>query len=276
MASMNGLNTLNTLIVNDGDLLDLNTLNVNAKRFNGKFERHDVFGQNRTVDTIERIISPGIPTATGVQNITLLETTGVILSISSTSANDTSAGTGAQTIFIAGLDENLKEICEELTLNGQTPVNTLNTYFWAQEFGVLNAGSSRTNEGILYCGDSDDTFSGGVPDTRVYLSGDIGDGLSKTMINRSSSTQNTYHSKIHISSDANVNKSVIVKLYVGGEPGLNSFINLDKFIISSGLVQLDMSSVNRYAPGTFFFLTAQSGTGTIDMVGKMSNIQENI
>lgn len=259
--------------VNDGDFLNLSTLNANSRRI-ANFSRHDVFGHNQSVDTTERIISPGMPSATGVQDITLLEGASITVSVASTSANDTSAGTGAQTMLLEGQDAFGNEIGETIILNGQTPVNSTLTYFWVAEMLVIDAGTSRSNEGIIYAGDSADTFTTGVPDTRIYMSMDIDDGLSKTMINKSSRVQNNYHTSLHISSDASANKSVIVKLktnIIG-----NSFTVLDQFIISSGLVEINMMSVNRNPPGVIFFLTAQSGTGTVDLVAKLSNIQEDI
>lgn len=261
------------------DVLSLSTLDINGRRFSsGKYERHDVFGQNIAVDTTERIISPGIPSATGVADITLIDgVNGVILSFASTSANDTSAGSAARTIFIEGQDINNLTICETLSLNGLTPVNTVKTYYWVQEFGVLTTGDTsfpaNSNDGIIYCGDSADTFTSGVPDTRIYLSCDINDGFSKTMTNKGNSTQRTYHTKLHISSDATANKSLTIKLFQV-EDGIA--FSVDKFIISSGLVQIDMSSINRYLPGGIFFITGQASSSTITMAGKLSNIQENI
>jgi len=47
-----------------------------------------------------------------------------IMYVSSSSANDTSAGTGARTVLVSGLDANYNEVEETVTLNGQTQVAT--------------------------------------------------------------------------------------------------------------------------------------------------------
>ena len=50
------------------------------------------------------------------------------MTISSADANDTSAGTGAQTVTINGLDANYAEISETVTMDGQIAATTTNSY----------------------------------------------------------------------------------------------------------------------------------------------------
>lgn len=75
-----------------------------------------------------------------------------IMTISSTSAADAAAGTGARTVLVTGLDANYVEISEVVTLNGQTPVNTVNQYLRAHGMTVLTAGSGGTAAGTIYQG----------------------------------------------------------------------------------------------------------------------------
>lgn len=67
------------------------------------------------------------------------------------SANDTSAGTGARTIQIDGLDANYALQSESLTMNGVTPVSSVNT--WRRVFTafVLTAGSGGANASTITC-----------------------------------------------------------------------------------------------------------------------------
>lgn len=90
------------------------------------------------------------------QSNTLIECldSAMILNVVSTSINDTLAGSGARTVYIAGLDANYNEQSEILTLNGTTPVNTINDYVWAHTLMVLTAGSTGYNEGILTLNDT--------------------------------------------------------------------------------------------------------------------------
>ena len=90
----------------------------------------------------------------------------VTMFISSTSANDASGGTGANTILIQGLDGDYNEIEETVTLNGQTQVATQSSYLRLHRAFVTLAGSSGTSGGTIYIGSSGAT--GGVPNTTVY------------------------------------------------------------------------------------------------------------
>ena len=88
-----------------------------------------------------------------------------VMKISSSSANDAAAGTGARTISIAGLNANYNEISETVTLNGQTEVNTVNSYLRIFRMYVTTAGSGATAAGTIYAGTG--TVTSGVPAT-VY------------------------------------------------------------------------------------------------------------
>jgi hypothetical protein len=87
------------------------------------------------------------------------------MKVSSSSANDTASGTGARTVYVAGLDANHNEISEIVTLNGQTAVLTTQFFLHINEAYVATAGSSLSAEGDIYFGDG--TVTAGVPAT-VY------------------------------------------------------------------------------------------------------------
>jgi len=94
------------------------------------------------------------------------------LSVSSSSANDTSAGTGARTVTLSGLDANYAEISETVTLNGQTAVTTTNSYLRIFRMVVNSAGSGGQNAGVIYAGTG--TVTAGVPANK-YATIVIGD-----------------------------------------------------------------------------------------------------
>lgn len=83
--------------------------------------------------------------------------------VSSTNANDTSAGTGARTICIQGLDASYNEITETVTLNGTTPVTTTNTFIAINFAYVATAGSLKCAAGDIYIGSG--VVTGGIPAT---------------------------------------------------------------------------------------------------------------
>lgn len=113
-----------------------------------------IFGYNADVDITEESVWPD-------GGVIPHPTTASVLEISSTSANDTSAGIGARTVFIEGLDGNYNSVSETVTLNGQTAVNTTNSYLYINMFYVVSVGSAGHNEGIINAGTG--TVTAGVP-----------------------------------------------------------------------------------------------------------------
>lgn len=96
-----------------------------------------------------------------------------VLKVSSSSANDTSAGTGARTVELFGLDANYDEINEIVTLSGQTAVDTTNSFLRINRMVVRSAGSGETNAGVIYAGTG--TVTSGVPANK-YATVAAGDG----------------------------------------------------------------------------------------------------
>jgi hypothetical protein len=94
------------------------------------------------------------------------------LSISSSSTADTSAGTGARTVTLFGLDADYNEISETVTLNGQTAVTSTNSYLRIYRMLVRSAGSGGQNAGVIYAGTG--TVTSGVPANK-YATIAIGD-----------------------------------------------------------------------------------------------------
>lgn len=84
-----------------------------------------------------------------------------VMKVSSSDANDTSAGTGARTVTIYGLDSDYVEASETVSLSGQTAVNTVNTYIRINSVVVNTAGSGGVNAGAIYVGTG--TVTAGVP-----------------------------------------------------------------------------------------------------------------
>ena len=63
--------------------------------------------------------------------------------------NDTSAGTGARTVKIYGLDSNWDKISETVTMNGATGVITTSSFLRIYRAHVVTAGSLETNSGLI-------------------------------------------------------------------------------------------------------------------------------
>lgn len=101
------------------------------------------FGLNEDVDTGT---TPEDVWTTG--GVFVPPTTNRIHAIVSTSANDTSAGTGARTVKVYGVTT-AGLANEVVTLNGVTPVNTVNSYLDIYIMYVNTAGSGATNVGAI-------------------------------------------------------------------------------------------------------------------------------
>jgi hypothetical protein len=128
------------------------------------------FGQNAVVgNSVETIWSQG-----GLYSYPPSATT---MTVSSSNTNDTSAGTGARTVLISGLDGDYDEISETITLNGQTAVTTINSFLRVNRAIVLTAGSGGVNAGIIYVGTG--TVTSGVP-ANIYTTIN-GDGTNQTL-----------------------------------------------------------------------------------------------
>jgi hypothetical protein len=103
-----------------------------------------IFGHNDDLDagTLPETLVPwgglvSIPSAVGT------------LSIVSSSANDTSDGTGARTVIVNGLDSN-KDILEvTYTLNGTTPVVSASVWTRINKIYVTSVGSGGVNAGTI-------------------------------------------------------------------------------------------------------------------------------
>lgn len=68
----------------------------------------------------------------------------------SSDADDTSAGTGARSILITGLDTNFDPVTEIVSLDGVTPVATTRTdWNRINDIFVVSSGSSENNEGTI-------------------------------------------------------------------------------------------------------------------------------
>jgi hypothetical protein len=100
------------------------------------------FGYNDDIDV-------GTETIWSVGGLFSRITTAQTLSIASSSANDTAAGTGAQSIIIYGVNQNYENIIEVVTLNGTTPVITNNLYFGVNRMSIYLAGSNGANIGNI-------------------------------------------------------------------------------------------------------------------------------
>ncbi len=72
-----------------------------------------------------------------------------LVTVVSDNAADDSAGTGAQTITLHGLDGTGAEVSETVTMDGATPVDSVNSYWRLPRAKVVNVGSGGVNAGTI-------------------------------------------------------------------------------------------------------------------------------
>jgi uncharacterized Zn-binding protein involved in type VI secretion len=115
-----------------------------------------VFGFNPDVDTSQVSVWP-------LPSLITFPAAALQMTVSSTSANDTAAGTGARTVVVQGLDANYNEVTETVTLNGQTAVTMSASLLRVNYAYVATAGSDNSAAGDIYIGTG--TVTAGVPAT---------------------------------------------------------------------------------------------------------------
>ena len=91
------------------------------------------------------------------------------LYISSSSTNDTVAGTGARTVKVSGLDSNYDEVSVTVNMDGQSGVS-LGTFIRVNRIEVITAGSGGANAGNLHVGSQASPTVGVPTTTYAYVS----------------------------------------------------------------------------------------------------------
>ena len=145
-------------------------LGVSSGDLSPSYKQVYKFGQNADIgNSVETIWLEG--------GLYVYPPSATTMTVSSSDVNDTSAGTGARTIQIAGLDGSYNEVSETITMNGQTPVTTSNSYLRVNRGLVLTAGSGGANAGIIYVGTG--TVTAGVPANKYTTIN--GDGTNQSL-----------------------------------------------------------------------------------------------
>ena len=142
-------------------------LQVSRNQIPGHYFIHK-FGYNPIISTVvETVWSQG--------GLYVYPSSASTMYISSSSTNDTAAGTGARTVTVFGLDADFNSISVTVALNGQVGVQLNGALNWyrVNRITVDTAGSGGANAGVLYVG-TEATPAGGVP-VNKYATVAIGD-----------------------------------------------------------------------------------------------------
>ena len=98
------------------------------------------------------------------------------LEVLSSDTDDTSAGTGARTVELQGLDSSWNLLTETVTMNGTSAVTTTGSFLRIFRAKVVTAGSSGRNEGTITIRDQDTST------TRALITNGATDGNGQTLM----------------------------------------------------------------------------------------------
>ena len=184
-----------------------------------------------------------------------------IMTISSSSANDTAAGTGARTVEIFGLDGDYNEVNEVVTLNGQTPVNTTKSYFRINRGIVRSAGSGGANAGTIYAGTG--TVTTGVP-ANVYLSIN-GDGDNQTLMGLWTvpAGYTAFLTKMALSTGTSTQTPAILNASLVARPYGEVFQIKERFTLTDGAHEQFYTFPLRFTEKTDLEMRAFSSSGSV-------------
>ena len=185
------------------------------------------FGNNTTVgNSLETIWAEG-----GLYSYL---TAATVLKVSSSSTDDTSAGTGARTVQLYGLDGDYNEINELVTLNGRTAVNTTQSFLRINRMVVRSAGSGGANAGVIYAGTG--TVTTGVP-ANVYASvnGVTGANQSLMALWTVPAGYTAYMLQYDVSNGTTSNTPAVCKLILAVRPYGEVFQSTDVKSLTTGM-----------------------------------------
>lgn len=179
------------------------------------------------------------------------------MTVSSDDAADTSAGTGARTVTISGLDANYAEITEVITMNGTTAVTTTNSYFRINNMVVTTAGTGRTNAGSIFIGTG--TVTAGKP-ANVYAEIFDGDGIEHEGVYTVPAGKSLYPYTMHFGAQSG--KDVVLQAHSSSEAGVD--IVYAEWEVSDH-VTIPVDGLFRIPEKTDFEFRAKVSSGTSDM-----------
>lgn len=184
-----------------------------------------------------------------------------VIKVSSSSTSDTSSGTGARTVTISGLDANYDEISETVTLNGQTAVNTTNSFLRVFRLLVNTAGSGGQNAGVVYAGTG--SVSSGVP-ANVYGAIEIGDNQSLMGFWTVPRGYTAYLMQVDVTVNTEVaNKYGTVSICARPEGGV--FNVKDKFVMSQDVYHQEFTFPLKFEEKTDFEVRAIASSSNADL-----------
>ena len=216
-----------------------------------------IIGDNESVSTTEGTVWEA-PTIGGDNRVTFPEAASV--AVASTDAADTSAGTGARTFLITGLDASNNVQTPIVTMNGTTEVNLPGTWNAINGVVMLSAGSGGINAGNVWVG-AQGTFTSGKPSTgnQYNVVRAAAGGVSETAAYRVPANCTLYQRHVYL--DGEGNKDIEFKF--NGQTTLGGpVLVLYRATISGNLNDFNADlAVPGAEAGTTIEMTAETASG---------------
>ena len=197
------------------------------------------------------------------------------LEVTSSSADDKgtpTAGTGARTVTLEGLDASLLEISETVTLNGQTAVETDAAFLRLHRMFVVTSGSGDTNAGVIYAANVSGTHSSGVPTNLALVYSTIAatEGQTLQSFYTVPANKTAYITDLYVSSfgSSTLSATITFRMRKTGE----SWRTIDKFIVFRSMIRINHEIPHEIPAGTDLEVKADSSASTVDVTASFDMI----
>jgi hypothetical protein len=183
------------------------------------------------------------------------------MTVSSSSTNDTSSGTGARTVLIFGLNGSYVETSETITLNGQTAVTTTNSYIRMNRAIVLTAGSGVANAGIIYVGTG--TVTTGVP-SNIFTTIAVGTNQTLQTFWTVPANYTAYLYQVNISTGNTSNTKALLRVSLVARPFGGVFNTKELITLTDGNHLQTYDFPIKFTEKTDLEVRAISSSGSVD------------
>jgi len=188
------------------------------------------------------------------------------LEVLSSSANDTSAGTGARTVELEGLDSSWNLLTETVTMNGTTAVTTTGSFLRIFRARVVTAGTGLINTGDITIRDQDTST------TRAIITNSVGKSMGQTLmaIYTVPAGKTAYLININFSSGKDLEQEY--RLMARDNTVANAAWNVREFVTGrGGFSDFPKEAINKYTEKTDLDLQAissavSSAAGGIELI----------
>ena len=178
--------------------------------------------------------------------------------VASTSTDDDAGGTGALTVLLGGVDSSGVAQTETITLDGQTEVESANTYKGVTTATTLTSGSGNKNAGDIWVGSG--TFTSGVPAVKNLFS-EAGDTIARSAVSFVAANHKHWVIQLNFTiADTSKALNILINTYDGSMHRIGAH-----FAIGAGNFNTEAPAIGAFAAGTIWWITGKVGASTADV-----------